>query len=114
MGTKANIGIIKNGKILRIYCHNDGGPEKAGQILAEHYNTTEKVNALLALGGLVHLGETPETCVAHHRDHGGLYDLSIGPAYRATVDYVYLWDPRRNEWLPPFVRREWVTVPEAP
>ncbi len=68
-----------------LYLHFDGYPSGAGRILIDHYNTEEKVEALLALGSLSALGErlAPELgekhnyndpaggiCIAYHRDRG--------------------------------------------
>jgi hypothetical protein len=53
-----------------IYTHSDGYPSHHGKILLEHYNTDPSVNALLALGDLSILRETPATCVAYMRDRG--------------------------------------------
>ena len=109
MGTKANIGIIdSNGQIRRIYCHYDGYPAWTGRILAENYNTTEKVEALISLGNLSTLDTTLETCSAYHRDRGEPLEIMKGYAFRAEVDYVYLWDPSRNEWRSPYKQGAWV------
>ena len=44
-------------KYKAIYCQFDGYLFHVGKILAEHYDTTEKVDALLSLGGIQSLGE---------------------------------------------------------
>lgn len=51
MSTRSTIGIKENGIIRSIYCHWDGYPENNGKILYEHYNSKEKVEELLRLGG---------------------------------------------------------------
>lgn len=40
-----------------IYCQLNGYPEDTGATLVKHYDTSEKVNALLALGDLYYLRE---------------------------------------------------------
>jgi hypothetical protein len=46
MSTRSMIGIQQeDGKIEAIYCHYDGYPEGVGQTLADHYQTTDKVEA---------------------------------------------------------------------
>lgn len=49
-------------KYKAIFCQFDGYLSHAGKILAEHYDTTEKVDALLSLGGIESLGE--QLCAA--------------------------------------------------
>lgn len=85
MSTNSSISIQttkKGGKT--IYCHWDGYPSNNGKILKEHYNTKEKVKALIKLGSLSILGITigkkvefngfdsqknPQ-CLAYGRDRG--------------------------------------------
>jgi hypothetical protein len=79
------IGIQQeDGKIKAIYCHYDGYPEGVGQTLANYYQTTDKVEALLNLGDLSvlrqELGEKQDFndyknhdenwCLAYGRDRG--------------------------------------------
>jgi len=53
MGTRARIGIQLNGNsILSAYHHWDGYPEWLGKVLVEHYNTKEKVEALIDGGDM--------------------------------------------------------------
>lgn len=57
MSTRSRIGLqLPNGKIKSIYCHWDGYPEGVGEILRKHYNTREKIEALLELGDISVLG----------------------------------------------------------
>lgn len=52
-------------KYLTIFCHYNGYPDDNGATLLKHYNTPERVDALLALGDLEFLREkiepTPQT-----------------------------------------------------
>lgn len=58
MSTNSRVGILhQDGATETIYCHWDGYPEHQMPILTEHYNTAEKVKALLALGDISILGE---------------------------------------------------------
>ena len=71
MATRSRIGIEnENGTVATIYCHWDGSPSSNGKILKENYRDEESVRKLLSLGDLSELRETPETCVAYHRDRG--------------------------------------------
>ena len=48
MSTRSRVGLeLSDGSILSIYSHYDGYPEWAGRILRTHYNTCEKVEALV-------------------------------------------------------------------
>jgi hypothetical protein len=48
MSTRSRVGLeLSDGSILSIYSHYDGYPEWAGRILCTHYNTREKVEALV-------------------------------------------------------------------
>lgn len=58
MATRSLIGKLNSDNTVNyIYCHWDGYPSHNGAILQEHYNTLEKVDALLALGDLSSLGK---------------------------------------------------------
>lgn len=56
---------IGEDQYLTIFCHYDGYPDDNGATLVKHYNTPERVDALLALGDLEVLCEkiepTPQT-----------------------------------------------------
>ena len=53
MATRSRIGIeLKNGSILSVYHHWDGYPEWLGRILQTHYNTKDKVAALIDGGDM--------------------------------------------------------------
>ena len=56
MGTRSYIARqIGDDQYLTIYCQLNGYPEDTGATLVKHYDTSEKVNALLALGDLYYL-----------------------------------------------------------
>jgi hypothetical protein len=59
MGTRSNI-IVKraSGGWHRIYCHWDGYVSHNGRILAKHYNSQKRAEALVNLGDLSALGST--------------------------------------------------------
>jgi hypothetical protein len=85
MATRSNIGKLNpDGTITAIYCHWDGHPDYQLPILENHYDTPEKVDALLALGNLSYLAPeinesnpfgqaNPKYCCAYGRDRGDLY-----------------------------------------
>ena len=61
MGTRSAIGYqLPSGRIKAVYCHWDGYPKHHLPILIEHYNTLEKVKALIKPGSMSSL-RTSET-----------------------------------------------------
>ena len=90
MGTRSSIAIKTEDGIKAIYCHWDGYVDHNGKLLKEFYNTTDKVNELIALGDLSTLGSmigqkhdfdskygpepeldlTGNWCLAYGRDRG--------------------------------------------
>ena len=118
MSTRSMIGIQQeNGKIKAIYCHYDGYPEGVGQTLANYYQTTDKVEALLNLGDLSvlrqELGEKQDFndyknhnenwCLAYGRDRG-LTDAEakefiyageyLEYARGSCAEYAYIFTPK--------------------
>lgn len=58
MATRSTIALLRdNGEVVKVYCHWDGYLENNGELLVKHYNTPEKIEALLALGDISSLGE---------------------------------------------------------
>ena len=61
MGTRSAIGYqLPSGRIKAVYCHWDGYPKHHLPILIEHYNTLDKVKALIKPGSISSL-RTRET-----------------------------------------------------
>jgi len=63
MATRSAIGVMHGTVLKVVYCHWDGYLAHNGQILAEHYRDSAKVNNLVALGQISSLG--PEIGVKH-------------------------------------------------
>lgn len=87
MSTRAGIGMLMpDWTIHAVYLHHDGYVSGgAGEILAEHYTTPERVESLIELGDLSSLKPNiypdaksphswehpqPDVTVAYHRDRG--------------------------------------------
>lgn len=124
MSTNSRIGILHNdGTTETIYCHWDGYPAHHMPILTEHYDTIEKVRALVALGDISILGEriapdadeqhsfempAESVTLAYHRDrndppqpavtHKSILSLIQG---ERGIPYFYLFDEEKGAWLPP-------------
>ena len=124
MSTNSRIGILhRDGTTETISCHWDGYPEHQMPILTGHYDTAEKVRALLALGDISSIGErlAPDenelhsfnkpadgVTVAYHRDRGELLQPSV--SHRSirelkdsdwSIDWIYLFDEENEAWFPP-------------
>ena len=58
MATRSTIALLRdNGEVVKVYCHWDGYLENNGELLVKHYNTPEKIEALLAHGDISSLGK---------------------------------------------------------
>jgi hypothetical protein len=122
MATNARIGkMLSDGTVKEIYCHWDGYVEGGvGETLIEHYNTDERIDALLELGDLSilaenlhptaeHSFEKPQAyvCVAYLRDRGETspnikakiltMDEWMKPYYNVSADFYYLYND--GNWL---------------
>lgn len=121
MGTRSYIAKdIGKGKYKVIFCQLDGDLEITGKLLAEHYNTPEKVDALLALGDIYFLGEQlePNPALPHNwyeNNYQKDVTLAIGrdcgeyhwPAEEMTlenmedndegIEFIYIFTPDQ-EW----------------
>jgi hypothetical protein len=119
MATRSFIS-IKTGKEFRtIYCHYDGYIKGNGWMLLTHYNTAERVEALLALGalssispkiapdaGTTHSFFKPQDGVvlAYHRDRGDKFIPPRRHSYKnlEIEDYNYVFNSTTKTW---FVKR---------
>ncbi len=63
MSTRAKIGILLEDQTVKsINVWQDGYPDYAGQMLAKHYKTAEKILDLMTEGDLLELERTSERC----------------------------------------------------
>lgn len=115
MGTHSTITArMSDGTYASIYCHWDGYPSHNGKILHENYSTQEKVEALIALGDLSSLRESPACPEGHSyrtpvTGHSIAYGRDRGEAdtaarrgsslemLRHREQYNYLWNG--SAWL---------------
>lgn len=122
MSTRARIGLLQSdGLVCSIYTHYDGYPSHHGPILLDHYNTVERVQALLALGALsalnANLGEkvdfnkpAKDQCISYSRDLNEVeaesYTAPLGGFFQACdgCDYIYLARVNQGEL-------EWIAAP---
>jgi hypothetical protein len=96
----------QDGSVTSIYCHWDGHINSNGVILNDNYNTTDKVNELIALGDLLSLDVTIDRTVAYARDNGE--DLNQKPfsnvedlfedGFSGGIEYIYCFT-KNSIWL---------------
>lgn len=118
MATRSTISAKIGNVVKSIYCHFDGYPDHNGKILFEHYNTQEKVKALLNLGDLSSLAPSvacpeghsfeykiPGYCVAYGRDRGEVNTQAketpwvegYEKTYPVEQEFGYYWNGK--EWF---------------
>ena len=124
MSTRAGIGMLMpDWTIHAVYLHHDGYLfGGAGEILAQHYTTPERVESLLELGDLSSLKPNiypdvksshswehpqPNVTVAYHRDRGeaphpptvfaDLYDYEMNGPEVFGAEYLYLFVD--DQWI---------------
>ncbi len=120
MGTRSDIIVERaDGKWARIYCHWDGYLDHNGTILAEHYNTQERAEAVVAPGDMSSLAEkcdkpkghsyqtpVPGYSVYYGRARGETdVNATIGDSLAAVwpgsdtgTEYTYVWK-RDGGWF---------------
>ena len=130
MSTRSLIGVKQPDETIKyVYCHFDGYPEGVGKMLMQHYNSLERANAIIALGGISYLEpklepdtelapcanpyyggevrhsfETPHkgVTVAYHRDRGeGLCidECFSEKHYWHTADWDYKYLFKEGRWF---------------
>lgn len=121
MATRSRIGLMElYGIITSIYCHWSGDPDHHGPILLTHYNTVERVRALMALGDLSCLGHVlgeqhdfgravAGHCTAYARDRGDADVHCITHASLAT--YAFVASVCNAEFLYLFSQDGWAVSP---
>lgn len=118
MSTRSTIAVAQpDGKVKSIYCHWDGYPSHNGKMLLENYNSSEKANELIALGGLsalcknltpskdsIHSFETPQedVTIAYHRDRGEEFSQQ---QFKSLEDYEKNNDSQQYNYI--FKKHKW-------
>lgn len=78
---------IAEDEYLGIYCHSDGYLSHNGALLLDCYNTPDKVDALLALGDLSHLGKVLEANPQENAGRKGMDDATVAYSRDLGEDY---------------------------
>lgn len=106
ISTRSTIEIErKDGSHQRIYAHWDGYLSHNGYILYHKYDTAEKVEELIALGNISSLGDTPDECMAYHRD--GYEELKF---WDKDEEYNYSFKEETGTWTVRFIDSNHVIV----
>lgn len=69
MSTHSIISVKTSCGVRAIYCHWDGYLSNVGAKLLEHYNSQQRVEALVSLGNLSSLGAIIEPTAVHSFNH---------------------------------------------
>lgn len=101
MSTRTLISAKMKGMVYTIYCHHDGYPEHIVPLLLNHYNTQEKVEALIMMGDTSAIYETLEACEPYAKNGEPYKDNTPNISTRWNRDseysYQYFWDGKK--WL---------------
>ncbi|MDP2692714.1 MAG: hypothetical protein Q8O88_03700 [bacterium] len=115
MGTRSTISIkTSEDKGQTVYCHWDGYPSNNGKILKEHYNTEEKVKALIKLGDMSSLEASIERPEGHSYDkkvpgHTVFYGRDRGEKKVGPTNFKGM-PTRKEEWNYLFQDGEWLVA----
>lgn len=110
MGSRAYIAKIgRDGTGRFVYLGHGCYPSDAGRILLEHYGEERQIDALIGMGSIASLYDTPEGTISYHRDHREAWEccrpveISNGTqeffetAYMPGPEWLYCWTP--DGWL---------------
>ena len=96
MSTRSNIVYDTGDSVRAIYCHHDGYLDHNGRILFEHYNSEDKVEALIELGDFTSLKptieETRKKVMNCEQETYRSLDQYMHLAHNSDIQYIYLWD----------------------
>lgn len=107
MATRANIMITSDWKnFASAYCHWDGGLWYVGEVLNEHYNDTDTILDLVALGDMSSLKETVEETATDeknaYKESGGEVELKTEENVfipSCGEEFLYVWDTNQEMWF---------------
>lgn len=114
MSTRSRVGLeLADGSILSIYSHYDGYPAWAGRILRTHYNTRQKVEALVDGGDVSCLWTDEGFYTSEGKTQRGYYgplhynergeecpprlDEDLAQFFTDNEEYAYVF--RNGEWV---------------
>ena len=96
MSTRSNIVYDTGESVRAVYCHHDGYLDHNGRILFDHYNSEDKVEALINIGDFSSLKPTieetrkkPMNCEQETYRTLNHYMHQVDGS---DIEYIYLWD----------------------
>lgn len=109
MATRCRIAVKDCDIFKSIYCHFDGYPEYTGSTLEKFYNSKERANELIKLGGIscllpdieetrnnsYHVTNEEELNIKVHKSLRDLIEFFI----QSDQDFLYLWDADRWKFV---------------
>jgi hypothetical protein len=112
MATRSRIGIeLSDGSVLSAYHHWDGYPEWLGRILTTHYNSKDKVSALIDGGDMSSCWTDQRWSSEEKHEYGAQYYSQRGEDTPPRYDQdlcEYLSEGTREEYHYLFRNGEWV------
>ena len=107
MATRSNIMITSDWKnFAAAYCHWDGGLWYVGEVLNKHYNDTDTVLDLVALGDMSSLKETVEETATDeqnaYKESGGEVEMKTEENLfiaNCGEEFLYVWDANAEVWF---------------
>ena len=99
MSTRSRIAIKTETGYRSIYCHWDGYPKGVGKTLMDHWDTTEKIYALMDLGDLSQLGDSLESTEPYSSRGDYLPAVETKDLKGLEEEYTYVYRPDMCCWL---------------
>jgi len=102
-GTRSQVGVIKNGKIISAYVHYDGYPSNMKPGLKKHMKDEKDVMTLIKKGGARGIFDDKE--IEYYKsgtplkgDVNNIEDYIKDAGNEAWADYVYLYNTQDKKW----------------
>ncbi len=94
MSTHAKISLKTETGYKTIYNYFDGYLDGLGKTLLFSYNTQEKVEQLISMGGASAVEETLDKSIFYHRDRGEDIEIEMSSFELESdmVDYIYMFE----------------------
>jgi len=96
MSTRSNIVYDTGESVRAVYCHHDGYLDHNGRILFEHYNSEDKVEALINIGDFSSLKptveETRKKLMNCEQETYRTLNHYMHQVDGSDIEYIYLWD----------------------
>ena len=107
MATRSNIMITSDWKnFAAAYCHWDGGLWGVGFVLNEHYNDTDTILDLVALGDMSSLLTTVEETATDeknaYKEQGSQVEMKTEENVfipNCGEEFLYVWDTNQEMWF---------------